>query len=106
MYDCGQRQRVQASKESTELTGIAEICGFRVWPSTENGTEIRSDINDAIVFQVDQLDLSVSGIRPHDATTDELTAPSVVLFQPSVHQRRHTVTSPRESYPLDHHVRV
>src|SRR5271156_861961 len=96
MYDCGQRQQVHTSKESTELTGIAEICRFRIWSSTENSTEIRSDVNDTIVFQVDQLGLSVSGIRPHDATTDELTAPSVVLYQPSVRQRQHTITPPRK----------
>ena len=96
MYDCGQCQQDQATKESTELTGIAEICRFRIWSSTKNGTKIRSDINDAIIFQVDQLSLSVSEIRPHNATTNELTASSVVLYQPSVRQRQHTITSPRE----------
>jgi hypothetical protein len=77
----GQRQQGQASRELTELTGIAEIGRFCIWSSTKNGTEIWRDVNDAIVFQVDQLGYSVSGGSDrHDITTEELTAPSIVLF--------------------------
>jgi hypothetical protein len=101
--DCGQRQQVQASKESTELTGIAEICRFRIWSSTKNSTKIRSDINDAIVFQVDQLGFTVSGIKLQDATTDELTASSVVLYQPSASTYDYATA---RGHSLDHHVRV
>ena len=106
MYDCGQRQQVQASKESTELTGIAEICRFRIWSPTKNSTEIRSDINDAIVFQVDQLGLSVSGIRPHDAMTDE-THGAICCPIPAVSSSVSTYDyATARSHSLDHHMRV
>lgn len=96
----------RSQRKPAKLTGVTEICRFSIWSPAEDGTKTWCNVNDAIVFQVNQLVIPVSRIRLSVVTGDELTAPSVVLHEAGGRQHSEWISKQKKNHPLNHDMRV